>query len=39
MGQPGGFIAVALWLIASALFAVYVANFSHYNSLAGIISS
>jgi membrane protein len=39
--SPGGFIAVALWLIASALFAVYVANFSHYNkiygSLAGII--
>jgi membrane protein len=39
--SPGGFIAVVLWLIASALFAVYVANFSHYNkiygSLAGII--
>ena len=40
-GSPGGFIAVILWLIASALFAVYVANFSHYNkiygSLAGVI--
>jgi membrane protein len=39
--SPGGFIAVALWLAASALFTVYVANFSHYNkiygSLAGII--
>jgi membrane protein len=39
--SPGGFIAVILWLIASALFAVYVANFSHYNkvygSLAGVI--
>ena len=39
--SPGGLIAVALWLIASGLFAVYVANFSHYNktygSLAGII--
>jgi membrane protein len=39
--SPGGFIAVILWLIASALFALYVANFSHYNkiygSLAGII--
>jgi membrane protein len=39
--SPGGFIAVALWLIASGLFAIYVANFSHYNkiygSLAGII--
>jgi membrane protein len=39
--SPGGFIAVVLWLIASALFAVYVGNFSHYNkvygSLAGVI--
>jgi membrane protein len=39
--SPGGFIAVVLWLIASGLFAVYVANFSHYNrvygSLAGVI--
>jgi YihY family inner membrane protein len=39
--SPGGFLAVILWLIASALFALYVANFSHYNkiygSLAGVI--
>jgi membrane protein len=39
--SPGGFIAVALSLIASALFALYVANFGHYNkvygSLAGVI--
>jgi membrane protein len=39
--SPGGFIAVVLWLAASGLFALYVANFSHYNkiygSLAGII--
>jgi membrane protein len=39
--SPGGITAVVLWLVASALFAVYVANFSHYNkiygSLAGII--
>src|ERR1700734_127178 len=39
--SPGGFLAVVLWLVASALFAVYVANFSHYNkiygSLAGVI--
>ena len=39
--SPGGFIAVVLWLAASALFALYVANFSHYNkiygSLAGVI--
>jgi membrane protein len=39
--SPGGFVAVILWLIASGLFAVYVANFGHYNkvygSLGGII--
>jgi len=39
--SPGGFIAVVLWLIASAAFAIYIANFSHYNkiygSLAGVI--
>jgi membrane protein len=39
--SPGGFAAVVLWLVASALFAVYVANFGHYNriygSLGGII--
>jgi membrane protein len=39
--SPGGFIAVVLWLVASGLFALYVANFSHYNkiygSLAGVI--
>ena len=39
--SPGGLVAVVLWLVASALFAVYVANFSHYNrvygSLAGVI--
>jgi membrane protein len=39
--SPGGFVAVVLSLIASALFAVYVANFGHYNkvygSLGGVI--
>jgi membrane protein len=39
--SPGGVLAVVLWLIASAAFALYVANFGHYNkvygSLAGII--
>jgi membrane protein len=45
--SPGGFIAVVLLLAASALFAAYVANFSHYansshynksyGSLAGVI--
>jgi membrane protein len=39
--SPGGIIAVLLWLIASGLFALYVANFGHYNktygSIAGVI--
>jgi len=39
--SPGAVVAVAGWLIASGLFAVYVANFGHYNkiygSLAGVI--
>jgi membrane protein len=39
--SPGGLIAVTIWLIASGLFAVYVANFGHYNrvygSLGGVI--
>jgi membrane protein len=39
--SPGGSLAVVAWLIASGLFAVYVANFSHYNktygSIAGVI--
>jgi hypothetical protein len=38
---PGGLLALVLWLIASAGFAFYVANFSSYNktygSLAGLI--
>lgn len=38
---PGGILALVLWLAASALFALYVANFSSYNatygSIAGII--
>jgi YihY family inner membrane protein len=38
---PGGILAIVVWLIASAGFAFYVANFSSYNktygSLAGII--
>jgi membrane protein len=38
---PGGLLAVILWLGASALFALYVANFSSYNktygSLGGVI--
>jgi membrane protein len=38
---PGGILAVVVWLVASGLFALYVANFGHYNkvygSLAGVI--
>jgi len=38
---PGGLLAVLIWLAASALFGVYVANFSSYDktygSLAGVI--
>jgi YihY family inner membrane protein len=38
---PGGVLAVVVWVVASAAFAFYVANFSSYNktygSLAGVI--
>jgi membrane protein len=39
---PGGLMAVVLWIIASAAFALYVSNFSSYNktygSLGGVIA-
>ncbi len=39
--SPGGLIAVLLWVFVSAVFAVYVANFSSYDktygSLAGVV--
>jgi membrane protein len=39
--SPGSALAVAAWLIASGMFALYVANFGHYNkvygSLGGVI--
>ncbi len=39
--SPGGLFAVLMWVIASGLFALYVANFSSYNktygALAGVI--
>ncbi len=39
--SPGGVVAVLVWVIASVLFALYVANFGSYNktygSLAGVI--
>ena len=34
---PGGLIAVLLWIIASALFAFYVANFGSYNKTYGAL--
>jgi membrane protein len=40
--SPGGLLAVLVWIIASAAFAFYVANFSSYNktygSLGGVIA-
>jgi membrane protein len=39
--SPGSLFAVVIWIVASALFALYVANFGSYNktygSLAGVI--
>jgi membrane protein len=37
--SPGSVLAVVLWLVASALFAVYVANFSSYNKTYGALAS
>lgn len=37
--SPGGVVAVAGWLLASGLFAVYVANFGHYNKTYGSIAT
>jgi membrane protein len=36
---PGAALAVAVWLIASGLFAVYVANFSSYNKTYGSLAT
>jgi membrane protein len=40
--SPGSVLAVLLWIVASAAFALYVANFSNYNktygSLGGVIA-
>jgi membrane protein len=36
---PGGVVAVILWILASALFALYVANFSSYNKTYGALAS
>ena len=37
--SPGGVLAVLIWLVASAVFAVYVANFSSYNKTYGSLAS
>jgi membrane protein len=39
--SPGGFIAVILWLVASALFGLYIANFPPnpaYGAIGGVIA-
>ena len=36
---PGGIFAVVVWVIASALFALYVANFSSYNKTYGALAA
>ena len=35
---PGGILAVVLWVVASAAFAFYVANFSSYNKTYGSLA-
>ncbi|MGW3322273.1 YihY/virulence factor BrkB family protein [Streptomyces virginiae] len=35
---PGSFLALAIWMIASAGFAVYVANFASYNKTYGTVA-
>jgi membrane protein len=35
--SPGGLVAVVLWIVASALFAFYVANFGSYNKTYGAL--
>jgi membrane protein len=37
--SPGSVLAVVLWLAASALFGLYVANFSNYNRTYGALAS
>jgi membrane protein len=34
---PGGILAVILWIVASAAFAFYVANFGSYNETYGTL--
>ncbi len=37
--SPGGVVAIVIWLVASGLFAIYVANFGHYNKVYGSIAA
>jgi membrane protein len=37
--SPGGLLAVIVWVVASALFAFYVANFGSYNKTYGALAS
>jgi len=37
--SPGGLLAVLLWIVVSALFALYVASFSSYNKTYGALAS
>jgi membrane protein len=37
--SPGGVLAVFIWIAASGLFAVYVANFGSYNKTYGTLAS
>ncbi len=37
--SPGGLFAVTVWVIASAAFALYVANFSSYNKTYGALAA
>jgi membrane protein len=36
--SPGALVAIVVWLIASGLFALYLANFGHYNKVYGSIA-
>jgi membrane protein len=36
---PGGFVALVVWVVASAGFAFYVANFSSYNKTYGTLAA
>jgi membrane protein len=37
--SPGGILAVLLWIVASAAFAFYVANFGSYNKTYGSVGA